>query len=308
MRVLVTGKDGQLARSLAERGADRSLLFVGRPELDLADAAGIEAVVDRVRPDVIVNAAAYTAVDRAEDEPDLATAVNGVAPGVLARAARRCDARMIQISTDYVFEGRLDRPYREDDPVAPIGVYGRSKLMGEQAVAASGVTYATLRTAWVYGPYGANFVKTMLRLAATRDELGVVADQRGSPTSSLDLADAVLRLVETWRDRKDRGAEGVFHVAGGGSVSWADFARTVFRESVARGGPAATVRDLATAEYPTRAARPANSVLDGARFEAAVGWTMPAWTASLPGVVARLVRPDAGAPAQPSSAIQNVAP
>ena len=185
MKILVTGRDGQVAQSLAERHGGYELVFAGRPELDLADAASIERVVAAINPALVISAAAYTAVDKAEDEPELAMAVNGDGPGVLARAAAKIGAPVIHLSTDYVFDGSLDRPWREDDPVAPLGVYGATKLAGEQAIDASGATYAILRTAWVYSPFGANFVKTMLRLAETRDALNVVEDQQGCPTSAL---------------------------------------------------------------------------------------------------------------------------
>lgn len=287
MRILVTGRDGQLARSLAEVATGHELIFAGRPDFDLLDPAGMERTIARVRPDAIVNAAAYTAVDAAEDDADTAMAVNGTAPGVIARAARDVGARMVQVSTDYVFDGTLDRPYREDDPTAPLGVYGRSKLAGEEAVAASGADAAIVRTAWVYSPFGANFVKTMLRLAETRDEVAVVADQRGCPTSALDLADAILRVVEASDGVMGPGAP-IYHATGSGATSWADFARRVFAVRERLTGAPMRVRDIATADYPTRARRPANSTLDGSKLAAAIG-ALPDWAASVDAVTARLV-------------------
>ena len=197
MRILVTGRNGQVARSLAERAADHDLIFATRPEFDLLDPESIERSVTSVRPDMVVSAAAYTAVDKAEAEPDIAMAANGVAPGVLARAAARISAPVVHLSTDYVFDGRLDRPWREDDPTGPLGIYGASKLAGEQAVAASGAAHVILRTAWVYSPFGTNFVKSMLRLARERPVLQVVEDQIGCPTSALDIAAAVMIVAES---------------------------------------------------------------------------------------------------------------
>ena len=291
MRILVTGRDGQVARSLAERnvGTGHDLIFTGRPDLDLADPVSIERTIMTARPELIVSAAAYTAVDRADDEPELAMAVNGVAPGVIGRAAAVIDAPVIHLSTDYVFDGALDRPYREDDPVAPLGVYGRTKLAGEQALAASGARHAILRTAWVYSPFGGNFVKTMLRLAADRDTVSVVADQTGCPTSALDIADAILTIADRWRTRPEPGVDTVYNLAGAGQTNWADFAREIFRLSAALSGPAATVVDIAAADYPTRARRPANSRLDCTRLDTMFGIGARPWPVALATVVERLV-------------------
>lgn len=289
MRILVTGRDGQVARSLAERGGAHELIFAGRPELDLADFDSIERAVREARPDLVVSAAAYTAVDRAEDEPELAMRVNGEAPGVLARAAREAGAPILHLSTDYVFDGNLDRPWHEADPVAPPGVYGESKLAGEEAVAASGATYAIVRTAWVYSPFGANFVKTMLRLAESRDELNVVEDQVGCPTSALDIADALLAVAAAWRGDEERGANRIYHFAGTGETDWAIFARAIFAESERLGGPAARVNGIPSSAYPTKAKRPANSRLDCTRFAETFGHRAPEWRESLAPVVSRLI-------------------
>lgn len=287
MRILVTGRDGQVARSLAERGAGHEMIFAGRPELDLADPDSIARTVEAASPDLIVSAAAYTAVDQAQDEPDLAMAINGEGPGLLARAAARIGAPIIHLSTDYVFDGALDRPWREDDPVAPLNVYGATKLAGEQAVAASGAAYAILRTAWVYSPFGTNFVRTMLRLAETRDELPVVEDQLGCPTSALDIAEAVLAIATTWHAEPKRGTGEVYHFAGGGETSWAEFAQAIFAESTLRGGPAAEVKGIPAANYPTKARRPANSRLDCGKFTRDF-YAPPPWRDSLRAVMARL--------------------
>ena len=290
MRVLVTGRGGQVATSIEERApAGMELLFVDRPEFDLADAGSIERVVAAFGPDLVLSTAAYTAVDKAEDEPDLAMAVNGTGPGVLARAAREAGAPIIHLSTDYVFAGTLDRAYREDDATGPMGVYGITKLAGEDAVRASGADYAIVRTSWVYSPFGANFVKTMLRVAGERDTLTVVADQYGCPTSALDIADALFAIVAAWSAQKGRGANALYHFAGTGDTSWAGLAREVFASSATLGGPVATVTDVSTAEWPTKAVRPANSRLDSSAFKDAFGYSSPPWQQSVREVVARLV-------------------
>jgi dTDP-4-dehydrorhamnose reductase len=290
MRILVTGRNGQVAQSLAERAsADHELIFVDRPGFDLANPETIARAVERIRPDIVFSVAAYTAVDKAESERELALAVNGEGPGILARAAAGIGAPIVHLSTDYVFDGSGDHPYREDDPVAPLGVYGATKLAGERAIAASGARHAILRTAWVYSPFGNNFVKTMLRLAADRDELTVVEDQRGCPTSALDIADAMLRVADIWASDPDKGADTVYHFAGSGETNWADFARAILAFSAARGGPTASVRGIPTSAYPTPAKRPANSRLDSSRFAQTFGRRAPDWRESLEWVVKRLV-------------------
>jgi dTDP-4-dehydrorhamnose reductase len=286
MRILVTGSEGQVARSLAEQPGDHTLIFAARPELDLAVPETIEATVARVHPDLIVSAAAYTAVDKAESETDLAMAINGTGPGILARAGARIGAPIIHLSTDYVFDGSLDRPWREEDPVSPINAYGATKLAGEQAVRESGATYAILRLAWVYSPFGANFVRTMLRLAETRDALNVVDDQHGCPSSALDIATAILKVADAW---KDGATSGIYHFAGTGETDWAGFARAIFAESASRGGPSAAVTGIPSSDYPTPARRPANSRLDCARFAETFGYRAPHWQESLAVVVARLL-------------------
>lgn len=309
MKILVTGREGQVALSLAERLARHDLVFASRPDLDLADPVSIERTVASVRPDLVISAAAYTAVDEAENEPELAMAVNGDGPGVLARAAARIDARVIHLSTDYVFDGSLDRPWRESDPVAPLGVYGATKLAGEEAVAASGATHAILRTAWVYSPFGNNFVRTMLRLAEARDELNVVEDQVGCPTSALDIADAIGAVIEEWQTGVRPAAQGLFHLVGTGEASWAEFARAIFALSQVRGGPTCKVTGIPTSGYPTPAARPANSRLDCTRFAEAFGYRAPDWRKSLEHVIDRLVgvTPDVGHATRPAGTDPSVA-
>ena len=293
MRIVVTGVAGQVARSLVERGMalGHVVLPLGRPHLDLAsgDAEAFRAVLEMTRPEAIVSAAAYTAVDKAESEPELAFAVNAIGSGHVAEAAAALNVPLVQLSTDYVFSGDGSRAWREDDPTGPQGVYGASKLAGERAVLAACPNSAVLRTAWVHSPFGSNFVKTMLRLAETRDEVGVVADQIGNPTSALDIADGVLAVAANLIGRADPALRGVFHMAGAGEASWADLAEAVFAASAVRGGPAAQVRRIATSDYPTPARRPANSRLDCTRLAGIHGVRLPQWRGSLETVIDRLV-------------------
>lgn len=296
MRMLVTGTAGQVVTALLERtgleragGAAVEMVALGRPALDLADLASIEpamrAAFGGAAPDVVVSAAAYTAVDKAEGEHELAHAINGAGAGEVARVAALLGAPVIHISTDYVFDGTKPAPYLESDATAPMGVYGASKLAGEAAVLAAQPRSVILRTAWVYSPFGANFVKTMLRLAQTRDELGVVADQTGNPTSAIDIADGILavarRLVA-----EPQAPVGVFHMSGSGEAVWADLAEAVF----AAAGLSTRVRRIATSDYPTPAARPANSRLDCGKLAAAYGVRLPDWRASVQACVARLIK------------------
>ena len=289
MRILVTGRNGQVARSLQALQVSHELVFAARPEFDLADFSSIEACVAQVRPDLVVNAAAYTAVDKAEEEPELAMRINGEAPGVLARAAARIGAPVIQISTDYVFDGSGQRAWREDDRVAPLGAYGRSKAAGEEAVRTSGAGHAILRTAWVYSPFGTNFVKTMLRLADERESITVVVDQIGCPTSAWDIANGIAAVATHWQAHGASSTTGTYHLAGGGEASWADFATAIFTESAAVGGPWAEVTGLPASEYRTRAQRPANSRLDCAKFIATFGYRPAPWRDALKPVVHDLV-------------------
>jgi dTDP-4-dehydrorhamnose reductase len=297
LRIVVTGGPGQLVLSLIERGAARTseafeIVAVGPPELDLAfpDDDRILAALAAASPDVIVNAAAHTAVDKAETERELAFAINAEGAGAVARAAARLGVPLVHVSTDYVFAGDKLEPYTENDVPAPTGVYGASKLAGEAAVLASGADAAILRTAWVYSPFGANFVKTMLRLAETREELGVVADQRGNPTNALDLADAVLTVATNLTADAAPQLRGLFHATGSGEASWADFAEAIFAASAAQGGRSARVKPITSAEYPTPARRPANSRLDCSRLAQHHGVRLPDWHGSTRAVVARLVQ------------------
>lgn len=292
MRVLVTGREGQIVRSLVERGrrAGHQMLALGRPGLDLAaEPDAILKAIEAEPADVLVSAAAYTAVDKAESEPELAFAVNEGGARAVARAARLLGLPLVHLSTDYVFDGTKALPYSEEDAPAPSGAYGASKLAGERAVVAEQANSAILRTAWVYSPFGANFVKTMLKLAADREEIGVVADQRGNPTSALDIADGVLAVAANLLRDKNLEFRGTFHMTAGGDASWAEFAERIFEASARYGGPTARVKRIATSDYPTAATRPANSRLDCGKLQRTHGISLPAWQRSTESVVRRLI-------------------
>ena len=292
MRLAVTGREGQVAASLLEAGQRRDgveIIAVGRPQLDLARPDTVLEALAASRPDIVVSAAAYTAVDQAEDQPEAAFAVNAVGAGKVAEAAARLGVPVVHLSTDYVFDGTKDGAYVETDATAPASVYGASKLAGEQAVAAANPRHLILRTAWVYSPFGRNFVKTMLRLAGDRDEIAVVADQWGNPTSALDVADAILQVAARFGDDDSFDGYGIYHLAGDGDVNWSGFARHILETSAMHGGPTARVRDIATADYPTKAQRPRNSRLSAAKFAAAFDWRAPQWRQSTEAVVHRLL-------------------
>lgn len=261
--ILVTGGTGQVGLALQRVGwpADIVIHAPDRAALDLGDPASIAAAFERTPFRAVINAAAYTAVDKAESDREAAFAVNARAPGLLATAATKANAAMLHVSTDYVFDGAKAEPYVEDDPTRPLGVYGASKLAGERAVLASCPRALVLRTAWVLSPDRANFLKTMLRLAADGSELRVVDDQIGCPTSASDIAETLMIL--TRRLLADRDAPtGIYHFVNSGETSWAGLAREIMSLSAARGGPSATVQGIATAQYPTPARRPANSRLE----------------------------------------------
>jgi dTDP-4-dehydrorhamnose reductase len=267
MRLLVTGAAGMLGRDVVAAAGDagHEAVALARADLDITDAAAVSAAVAAARPDAIVNCAAWTDVDGAEAAEEQATAINGTGAGNLARAAG--DALVVQVSSDYVFDGRASEPYREDAPTAPQGAYGRSKLAGEHAVSAAGGRSAIVRSAWLFGPHGKNFVDTMRRLGAARDELAVVDDQVGCPTYTGHLAPALVTIAE-------RGLTGVLHVAGGGHCSWFDFAVATFEET----GIACRVRRQSTADLGRPAPRPAFSALTSARDDVPV---LPPWREGL---------------------------
>ena len=291
MRILVTGTHGQVVTALKARASSQfKVTALGRPELDLATAKDLAELFRAFAPDVIVNAAAYTAVDKAEAEPEQAFAVNGTGAGAVARAARKLDVPIIQISTDYVFDGTSSQPLLEDDSVNPIGVYGASKLAGELAVAAESANHVILRTAWIYAPFGANFVRTMLRLATTRDEVRVVADQLGTPTSALNIASAIESVAgNLFRAPQSTQLPGIFNLtAQGGAVSWAEFATEIYRQSHELGGPSARVIPIPTSEYPTPAKRPAYSCLNGEKLSRVHGTQLPLWKSGLAKVLTEI--------------------
>ena len=279
MKILLTGRNGQvgyeLERSLAPLG---EVIALDRARLDLSDPAAIRSVVRDARPEVILNAAAYTAVDRAESEPALAGAVNAVAPGVFAEEARRCGALLVHYSTDYVFDGEKQTPYVEGDAANPINVYGKTKLAGERAIEASGCRYLILRTSWVYGPRGHNFLKTVLRLAREHNELRMVDDQIGAPTSAASIALATGEML------RRAGTEGLFHMTASGETSWRGFAEAI----VASNHLQVRVVGIASQDYPAAARRPRNSLLDNGKLKSAYGLALGSWQHQLDEVVAQV--------------------
>ncbi|ATQ67528.1 dTDP-4-dehydrorhamnose reductase [Methylosinus trichosporium] len=290
IRIAVTGAQGQVVTSLLERASSTAeIVALGRPKLDLMDRDSVLSALRDSRCDAIVGAAAYTAVDKSEQEPEIAMRVNGAGAGFVAEAAAELGVPLVHISTDYVFDGTAARPYREDDPTAPLGVYGASKLEGETRVLAACPGATILRTAWVYSPFGANFVRTMLRLGETREEVGVVADQLGNPTSALDIADATLAVVTRLAQDADPALRGVFHMTGSGEASWADVAEAIFARAAEHGRAPVRVRRITTADYPTPAKRPANSRLDNSKLARLHGVALPDWRASLAACVDRLL-------------------
>ena len=289
MNVLLLGGDGQLGHRLRSTLAPLGDLVVTSrggtladgtvcEALDLTDLDAIDALIARVAPDIVVNATAHTAVDRAESEPDIAHRINAEAPARIAAACRARDASLVHYSTDYVFDGQGTRPYREGDPTAPLGVYGTTKRAGERAIQASGARYAIFRTAWVYDVHGHNFLRTMLRVGAERDELRVVDDQVGTPTPAWLLADVTGQALQAPHFRT-----GLWHVTATGSTSWHGFATAIFEGAVARGllAKAPRVLPIPTREYPTPAARPAYSVLDTTAVQRDFGLVLPDWRAAL---------------------------
>lgn len=276
MKALVFGKSGQVASELARcAGGDITLEFAGRDRADLTDPAACAALIAATDADVVINAAAYTAVDRAEEDEANALLVNGDAPAAMARAAAARGLPFVHISTDYVFDGAGDTPFAADHPTGPLGAYGRTKLAGEEGVRAAGGAYAIFRTSWVVSAHGNNFVKTMLRLGADRDRLTIVADQIGGPTPAADIARTCLAAVDQLRT--DAGKSGTYHISGGPDVSWADFARAIFTAS----GTTCAVADIPSTDFPTPAARPANSRMDNSTTEAVFGLPRPDWHAGL---------------------------
>jgi dTDP-4-dehydrorhamnose reductase len=277
-RILLTGTDGQLGQELQQTLMPLGeVVALTRQELDLSQGEQIRQLVQQIRPSIIVNSAAYTAVDKAESEVELAQAVNGTAPKIMAEEAEKIGALLLQVSTDYVFDGQKNTPYLETDPTHPLSSYGKSKLAGEVGIQQVTDNYLILRTAWVYGVYGkGNFVKTMLRLGQDREELRVVADQVGSPSWAKDIAEAIAQLLQS-------ETTGIYHFTNSGVVSWYDFAIAIFEEARALGFPLKVQRviPITTADYPTPAVRPAYSVLSGKKITETLGDYPPYWRDSL---------------------------
>ncbi|WP_245263197.1 dTDP-4-dehydrorhamnose reductase [Azorhizobium doebereinerae] len=291
MRILLFGADGQLGRELTALAAERGLDLRGlnRAAVDITDPAAVARALEANRPDVVVNAAAYTAVDKAESEPDLAARVNAGAPGLIAERCARYRTPLIHISTDYVFDGTKAGAYAESDPIAPLGVYGRTKAAGEAAIRAAGERHLILRTSWVYGVHGANFLKTMLRLAGDRDRLTIVADQRGCPTATRDIAEGILAAAAPAVTGAARW--GTYHLAGRGVTTWHGFAQEIIARAARHTGRTPEVAPITTADYPTPARRPANSELNSQLFERTFGFKAAPWQQRTAEVVDALLTP-----------------
>jgi len=282
MKIMLLGKNGQvgweLQRTLAPLG---QVIALGRQELELSDEQAIRQVVHDTCPDLIVNAAAYTAVDRAEEEQDLAMAVNGTAPGILAEEAARCGAALIHYSTDYIFDGNQERPYTEQDCPNPINVYGKSKLAGEEAIRRAGVKHLIFRTSWVYSLRGKNFLLTILRLAREREELGIVNDQFGAPTWSRMIALATAQVIAISGGQLTSSGCNLYHLSAAGQTTWHDFAAAILDGSSSFLEKLPALRAISTAEYPVKAARPHCSLLDNSLFQQHFRLNLPDWKSSL---------------------------
>lgn len=291
LRLVVTGLNGQVVSSLiAQAPREVEIIALGRPQLELSRREAVMASLRQARCDAIINAAAYTQVDKAESEPDLAMRVNGVGAGNVAHAAAELRVPLLHLSTDYVFDGLLTIPYQETDETNPTSVYGRSKLMGEEQIRSIHPQHVILRTSWVYSPYGANFVKTMLRLGVDRDEVSVVADQLGNPTSAHDIAEGLIKISKRLTQKDSDGLYGTFHMSGEGEASWADMAQAIFDFAETRGRKPVVVRRILTKDYPTAARRPANSRLDNSRLNKIYGIHLPHWRPSLEACVEQLLK------------------
>ena len=287
-KFLITGTNGQVGYCLTQQLQDEhEILAVGRNELDITDQSAVKKAIENFCPNVIINAAAHTAVDRAETEIELSKAINVKGPQYLAEAAKSVGAAILHISTDYVFDGQRAGKYKESDATDPQGVYGRTKLEGEQAVAAANDKFIVLRTAWVFGEHGNNFVKTMLRLAKTRDTLGVVADQVGGPTYAGDIAKALIQIAEKII-AGEKVEYGVYHLTGEPYVSWYEFAKAMFAEAVLQNvlEKSPLINAITTADYPTPAKRPANSCLDLTKIQQVFGIQPSDWQKALKNIKA----------------------
>jgi dTDP-4-dehydrorhamnose reductase len=289
MKVLVIGRTGQLAQELARKAWPDGWRpeFLDRSAIDLSEPETAAEAVAAREPELVINAAAYTQVDKAETEPELAMRINALAPEAIALRLAARDVPFVTISTDYVFDGSKVGPYTEADEVCPVSAYGRSKAQGERRVVSANPRHLILRTSWVFSAYGANFVKRMLRLGAERDCVSVVSDQRGRPTAAADLADAVILSAAALA--QDSGVAGIYHVANAGACSWYEFAATIFRAVAARGAPQTELCPISTRDYPTDAQRPANSELATDKFERTFGIALRPWHAALDEVLDELL-------------------
>ncbi|MDE2240347.1 MAG: dTDP-4-dehydrorhamnose reductase [Rhodospirillales bacterium] len=293
--ILVTGASGQLGDALSRRLAALGAAFtaVQRPDFDFEKPETIAACFEAAKPSLVINAAAYTAVDKAETDQEAAKAGNHTGPLALARLCEAADIPFIHVSTDYVFDGDKGAPYLESDPTNPTGVYGATKRDGEQAILATGAKAVILRTAWVYSAHGKNFARTMINAGRKMPVLRVVADQRGTPTAAGDLADAILAITDKisatgWQPEY----RGIFHATGGGETTWHGFASAIFEDAAKHGYTAPEVQPIATTDWPTPTRRPPDSRLDGHKLASIFGTSLPPWRETLPGVVADLLRPD----------------
>ncbi len=295
--ILIIGKTGQVAQSLAEALAvsEYRVTTVGRPEIDLCEPHSVTDVILAARPDIVINAAAYTAVDRAEDEPEKAFALNAAGAGTVAAAAAKAGAVIVHLSTDYVFDGQKRTPYVEMDATAPTGVYGESKLLGEHRVAAANSRHVILRTAWVFSPFGSNFVKTMLRLNREKPEIRVVDDQHGNPTYAPDLAAAIKHMIDKLHGAPpDLNLFGTFHAVNADETTWFGFASAIIEGAAEREARRADVHPIGTRDYPTKAKRPAYSVLSADKLAAVYGVRLRPWSEALSDCLDRLVGPATG--------------
>jgi dTDP-4-dehydrorhamnose reductase len=295
-KILLTGVNGQVGHALKTTLSEYEVVALSREQLDLCKTHDIKRIVREIKPNLIINPAAYTAVDKAESEPELAFAINATAPQILAEEAARLNAALIHFSTDYVYDGSKKSAYVETDAVNPVSVYGKSKLAGEEVIRAVALPHLILRTSWVYGAYGKNFLKTILRLAAERESLRIVADQFGAPTSSESIAEALVRLVDKWQCSEENQT-GIYHFTNMGETSWHGFSCEIVNEynrlALEKSWPAlktdvANVTAITTAEYPTPAARPVNSCLDNGKLKAAFGLALPSWQQGLQNVMQTL--------------------
>ena len=296
-KILLTGVNGQVGHALQQKLSNYQVFALNRDQLDLSDKDAIRRVVQAIKPDLIINPAAYTAVDKAESEPDLAYAINAIAPQVLAEEAAKLNAALIHFSTDYVYDGSKIENYVETDAVNPLSVYGKSKLAGELAINVVGLPHLILRTSWVYGAYGKNFLKTIIRLASERDSLRIVADQFGAPTSSESISDAVIELLNSWQPL-ELSQTGVYHFTNQGKTSWHGFSSEIVNEynrlATSKSlqmlkANVENIEPITTADYPTPAARPANSTLSNQKLKQVFNVSLPSWEQGLQQVMQSLV-------------------